>query len=129
MKYKNHKQALAVGGSDVWPGCGYVGRCMPCGHIHHFAELKMYRCLRHHNDGCPDKIPKPQHTWTKARISVCTVCGAQRGWLAPDGRWFRTTKLAKEAGFKRINLKFGNGRPRIEPFKSKKIKSQNNMEK
>jgi len=36
MTYRSYEDAYRKGGRDVWPGCGAVGRCMPCGRIHNY---------------------------------------------------------------------------------------------
>lgn len=85
MRYKSYDDAYKRGGSDVWPGCGKVGRCMPCGRIHNYdyrshvngPMIDDYRCSRNHRAGCPRPKPEPEHDLNRQRR--CRRCGTYVG--------------------------------------------------
>ena len=81
MKYRSYKDAQRRGGKDVWPGCGELGRCMPCNGIHNFDYISgdrwidNYRCSQNHRTGCPQPKPEPKHDFN--RQGRCSRCGAR----------------------------------------------------
>ena len=68
-KYRSHGDARIKGELDVWPGCGALGRCMPCGRIAEFDEdedgkpVKKWQCRTNRLSGCPKARPEPEHAW------------------------------------------------------------------
>ena len=93
MKYRSYEDAQRRGERDVWPGCGKLGRCMPCGRVHNFDYqlggrwIDRYQCAKNHSFGCPQPHPEPTHDFN--RVGRCTRCGAVdevrrlRGSLSP----------------------------------------------
>lgn len=85
-KFKSYEEAQARGREDVWPGCGKLGRCMPCGGIHNFDYrsgerwVNDFRCSRNHRAGCPQPHPEPEHDW---HGTTCRRCKERRPKLTP----------------------------------------------
>jgi hypothetical protein len=83
MKYRSYEDAQKRGDKDVWPGCGKLGRCMPCGRIHNFdyqtrlggSWIDRYQCAQNHDRGCPQPHPEPKHDW---HGTTCRRCKAKR---------------------------------------------------
>lgn len=88
-RYRSYDDAQARGREDVWPGCGKLGRCMPCGRIHNFdyrfgdKYVDRYACAQNHQRGCPQPHPEPKHDWP-ARGTTCRRCGAKRPKLSSN---------------------------------------------
>jgi len=83
MTYRSYEDAYRKGGRDVWPGCGAVGRCMPCGRIHNYdyrshvngPMVNDFRCSRNYHAGCPQPKPEPEHDLN--RQQRCRRCGTR----------------------------------------------------
>lgn len=82
--HKSYEQAEKNGGTDVWPGCGKLGRCMPCGRIHNFIYkshvngpmVDDFRCARNQQMGCPHPKPEPEHKHRGTdKRGRCLRCG------------------------------------------------------
>lgn len=108
-QYRSYEDARKRGSHDVWPGCGSIGRCMPCGRLHNFDYrshvngpiVDDFRCVRNHHDGCPRPKPEPKHDWGPR---TCRRCGRERGWIAPDRMQYRSLMAAKRHGWNRKQL-------------------------
>lgn len=107
-RYRSYDDAQKRGGSDVWPGCGSIGRCMPCGRVHNFDYRQFnewvdrYACAQNHQRGCPQPKPEPKHDWP-ARGTRCRRCGARRPKLSSAMLHMLGTAARKGADGARVN--------------------------
>lgn len=82
---REFSRAIKHGGFAVWPGCGKLGPCMPCGAILDYGQLvngvmrRRYRCIRHTENGCPDLTPieHVKHIYPHNH-RTCAVCGHKK---------------------------------------------------
>jgi hypothetical protein len=101
------------GGYGVWPGCGRVGACKPCGKIKETSPGK-WICAQYEKYGCPSIETQKAHVSHDWGLDRCRVCGLRRGWTGDSGQWYETRRKALLAGeitfYRAIGEKRGNGR-------------------
>ena len=105
-KYATEAEAFWSGDASIWPGCGTIGICMPCGSrlvriIEGHKDYWVCRSWKQLGEACPEN-QLPAHKWRKM---TCVLCGAKRSWIAPDGERYLSLKNANKAGWKRRHLK------------------------